>query len=227
IKSQGGFLRGVVMLSDEDRSMPGASSGSSCDTQHLRFFKGYSTQEPMKPWPSTGDPIPGPTLRARVGDLVELAFLNQIDTSEFPNTLDQGEQGKTDGCDIATAERRNPAPPEPPQSSQIYPRNDSYPNCLHGSSTANLHFHGTHTTPSTTGDNVLLYIRPALRQGNRLEPTDDFVTKQFTEFFKWCDDNGSPTNWKQMPALWQQRQKDLLQEYDKTAAYKGVIGALP
>ena len=227
IKSQGGFLRGVVMLSDEDRSMPGASSGSSCDTQHLRFFKGYSTQEPMKPWPSTGDPIPGPTLRARVGDLVELAFLNQIDTSEFPNTLDQGEQGKTDGCDIATAERRNPAPPEPPQSSQIYPRNDAYPNCLHGSSTANLHFHGTHTTPSTTGDNVLLFIRPALRKDGQLAPDDAFVKEQFQLLFKSCERDGPPQKWEQMPPLWQSRQEELLNLYDTTAPYKGVPGNLP
>jgi len=218
-----GKLQGTIILSDEKRQLAGGATGTPCDNVQLRYFKGHSLAEPNKPWPSTGDVLPGPTLRARVGDLVQLAFLNQVNPSNFPTSLDQAERGNTDACDSARAQRqKNPA-----QSVQIYPRNDSYPNCLHGSSTANLHFHGTHTTPSTTGDNVLLYIRPALRQGNRLEPTDDFVTKQFTEFFKWCDDNGSPTNWKQMPALWQQRQKDLLQEYDKTAAYKGVIGALP
>ena len=52
---------------------------------------------------------------------------------------------------------------------QIYPSTiDAYPNCLHASSTANIHFHGTHTSPSSTGDNVYLQIRPLPRdnQGN-------------------------------------------------------------
>ncbi|HXL16383.1 MAG TPA: hypothetical protein VN961_02555, partial [Streptosporangiaceae bacterium] len=223
IKGQGGRLQGTIILSDEQRSVPGTGNGTPCDAPQLRFFKGYSWAEPSRPWPSTGDALPGPTLRARVGDWIQLAFLNQVDVSKFPNTLDQAETGKTDGCDQATAQRRN----FPGQSVQIYPRNDSFPDCLHGSSTANLHFHGTHTTPSTSGDNVLLFIRPALRQGGRLEPSDDFVMKQFADFFKWCDANGSPKQWAQMPPEWQKRQMELLKQYDATAPYKGVNGALP
>jgi FtsP/CotA-like multicopper oxidase with cupredoxin domain len=229
IKSQGGRLQGVVTLSDEERSLAGSADGTTCDPQQLRFFKGYSTQGPKEPWPSTGDPIPGPTLRARVGDWVQLAFLNQVNPSNFPNTLDQGktpdqgEEGTTDGCDTATAQRQNP----PGETRQIYPRNDRYPNCLHGSSTANIHFHGTHTTPSTTGDNVLLFIRPALRPGGKIDPADDFVMEQFSVFFKDCEKKGPPQQWEQMPTDWQSKQKDLLETYDKTAPYKGVVGALP
>ncbi|MGH8589121.1 MAG: multicopper oxidase domain-containing protein [Gammaproteobacteria bacterium] len=231
IKSKEGRLQGVVTLSDEERSLAGSATGAPCDTQQLRFFKGYSTQEPRKPWPSTGDILPGPTLRARVGDLVELAFLNQVNPSNFPNTLDQQDRGKTDGCDTAKARRRN----EPSKSVQIYPLNvqgnqppgDTYPNCLHGSSTANIHFHGTHTTPSTTGDNVLLFVRPALRPGGKIDPADDFVMKQFSYFFKWCETNGSPQKWEKLPEDWQRKQKYLLETYDKTAPYKGVPGALP
>ena len=178
---QPGRLEGTIILSDEPRSLAGSSSGKPCDSPQLRFFKGGNGLNTNPSWPSTGDPLPGPTLRARVGDLVQLAFLNQVNVSKFPNTLDQDLQGKTAGCDEARAQRKN----DPSVSVQIYPRNDSYPDCLHGSSTANLHFHGTHTTPSTTGDNVLLYIRPALREGNKLEPPDDFVKKQFSDFFKW------------------------------------------
>ncbi|HKV10304.1 MAG TPA: multicopper oxidase domain-containing protein [Thermoanaerobaculia bacterium] len=213
----------MITLSDEERSLSEDAAGAGCQSQQLRFFKGYSTQEPQKPWPSTGDPIPGPTLRARVGDLVQLTFLNQVDLSKFPNTLDQGEQGKTNGCDEATAQRVN----SPNTTTQIYPRNDNYPNCLHGSSTANLHFHGTHTTPSTTGDNVLLFVRPALRQGDKIEPEDSFVMAQFKEFFNWCAANGTPQKWTQMPSAWQAKQKELLETYDKTAPYKGVPGDLP
>jgi FtsP/CotA-like multicopper oxidase with cupredoxin domain len=220
-----GRLQGTIILSNEQRSLAGSSTGTPCDNPQLRFFKGYSWAEPNRPWPSTGDPLPGPTLRARVGDLVQLAFLNQVDVSKFPNTLDQDLQGKTAGCDEARAQRQKPQFQN--QSAQIYPRNDSYPDCLHGSSTANLHFHGTHTTPSTTGDNVLLYIRPALREGGQLYPPDDFVKQQFAEFFKWCDANGSPTSWSQMPAEWQKAQEEFLKRYDQTAPYRGVRGGLP
>lgn len=162
IKSQNGKLQGVIILSDEQRALAGSATGTPCNWQHIRFFKGFSALQPNKTWPSTGDIIPGPTLRARVGDLVEITFLNQVDQANFPKTLDQGEQGKTPGCDIATATQKNGG-----ASVQVYPRQsgppwttppwggspgDTYPNCLHGSSTVNLHFHGTHTTPSTTGD---------------------------------------------------------------------------
>ena len=217
---QPGLLQGTIVLSDEQRSLAGGSNGTPCDYPQLRYFKGVGTTPPPG---SAGDPLPGPTLRARVGDLVQLAFLNQVNVSKFPNTLDQDLQGKTAGCDEARAQRQK----DPSVSVQIYPRNDKYPDCLHGSSTANLHFHGTHTTPSTTGDNVLLYIRPALRNGNALEPSDDFVKKQFTDFFKWCEANGSPTSWTQMPVDWQNKQEELLKRYDDTAPYRGERGKLP
>ena len=70
----------------------------------------------------------------------------------------------------------------------VYPRNNTMPNCVHGSSTSNLHFHGTHTTPSTTGDNVLLYIRPALRvkaEGTNPDPTHGCCRQeQFWQVFR-------------------------------------------
>ena len=210
---QPGVLRGTIVLSDEPRSLIDSTS-NKCGSQQLRYFKGLDT---TPPWSSTGDPLPGPTLRARVGDLVQLAFLNQVDTRKFASTLDQDLQGNTAGCDEARAERKN----NPGTSAQIYPRNDSFPDCLHGSSTANLHFHGTHTTPSTTGDNVLLYIRPALRVGNALEPSDAFVKAQFAEFFKSCAANGPPTKWDEMPKDWRDKQAQLLQLYDNTAPYQG------
>ncbi|HMH51159.1 MAG TPA: multicopper oxidase domain-containing protein [Candidatus Acidoferrum sp.] len=219
---QPGRLRGTIVLTDEQRSLAGGTGGTPCNYPQLRYFKGLDT---TPPWTSTGDPLPGPTLRARVGDLVQIAFLNQVDVSKFPNTLDQDLQGKTPGCDEARAQRSKKE--NQGQSVLIYPRNDSFPDCLHGSSTANLHFHGTHTTPSTTGDNVLLYIRPALREGGKLEPSDDFVKKQFADFFEWCDANGSPTKWEQIPADWRNKQEELLNLYDKTAPYKGERGKLP
>ena len=90
------------------------------------------------------DPVPGPTLRAKLGDLVQLTFLNQIDPGDYGDSIDRGERGQ--GCD---------------ESSKPYPGLDTFPDCFHGSSTGNIHFHGTHTNPNGTGDNVFLEIRPS------------------------------------------------------------------
>ena len=70
------------------------------------------------------------------------------------------------------------------------------PNCLHGSSTSNLHFHGTHTTPNTTGDNILLFVRPALRGGPKrriIQPNPALVDKTFAQMCGDCEKSGSPT----------------------------------
>lgn len=353
IKSENGRLRANIKLTDGLRTVwgsvgigPNAPSDKRCASQYMRFFEGTDLLHP-KPWPSGPDPMPGPTLRAHVGDLVEIMFQNQINTQHFANSLDQGELGNTPGCDqvfgapgwqankkfrsgyqinptvnnrggfVFTATQNgsgtsgataptfpqtvgqsvtdgsvtwtnsagpdwtasnqysagtgiqpltnNPGgyvfiasqggtsgaqPPTFPQTPgatvndgtaakgiiiwtnsgkqlPIYPGGDTMPNCLHGSSTANLHFHGTHTTPSTTGDNVLLYIRPALRTGGKIEPGDAFTSSQFAQIFSTCEKNGSPTRWAQLPLQWRQSQESLLQTYDKTAPYKGKPGNLP
>jgi hypothetical protein len=226
IKHENGKLRAVLMLTDEYRGM-WDYRGDRCMWQHLRYFKGWNAADPPSSWPSNGEPIPGPTLRARIGDLIQISFLNQIDTKNFPTSLDVGERGETSGCDEANGTAKD-ANTGKPIKVNIYPRNDTMPNCLHGSSTANLHFHGTHTTPATTGDNVLLYIRPALRdKTGKIEPTDDFVKTTFGEFFKWCETNGSPTKWEQLLSEWRDEQKRLLDKYDETAPYKGIPGNLP
>ena len=105
---------------------------------------------------------------------------------------------------------------------QQYPDNtgDEMPNCLHGSTTSNLHFHGTHTTPSTTGDNILLFIRPALRKGDVLDPTEKEVSENFKSFFDQCELKGPPALWKQMPEDWQKQQERLLTAYDASAGGK-------
>ena len=117
----------------------------------MRTGYGARRAYPDERWPTTGDqaePLPGPTLRARVGDIVQISLLNEVDAAWFGLTYDRGEQGL--GCD----ESMGP-------DGQIYPGNtrDIMPNCFHGSSTSNLHFHGTHTSPSTASDKVMLWAR--------------------------------------------------------------------
>jgi FtsP/CotA-like multicopper oxidase with cupredoxin domain len=263
----------------------GSKTDTRCASQDIRYFDGYNLSDP-KPWPTGPEPLPGPTLRARVGDTVEVMFLNQINMQHFANTLDQGEQGKTPGCDEVFAstpsanwkantaykvgDRITPSANNPggysfrvrqsgtsgataptfPQaqrqtvtdgtviwantgngpgtSTQIYPNGgrlpDLMPNCLHGSSTANLHFHGTHTTPNTTGDNVLLFVHPALRVNGQIEPSDSYVKSEFAKIFAACERNGTPTQWSDLPLSWRQNQEKLLKFYDTTTPYKGVAG---
>lgn len=109
-------------------------------------------------------------------------------------------------------------------ATQQYPggTGDTMPNCLHGSTTTNLHFHGTHTTPSSTGDNVLLYIRPALRNTGVLRPSPFAVSANFKTFFDQCEKTGPPTLWKQMPPDWQNLQQRLLEDYDKLVPGQGL-----
>jgi len=72
-----------------------------------------------------------------------------------------------------------------------------------------------------------LYIRPTLQTASGPEPSDAVVNEQFAQIFSACEKDGSPKKWDQLPMAWQTQQKDLLQQYDATAPYKGQPGSLP
>ena len=78
---------------------------------------------------------------------MQLTFINEINPKHFGNSIDNGEKGL--GCD---------------QVPGFYPTRgkfqDKFPDCFHGSSTGNIHFHGTHTNPNSTGDNVFTPSAP-------------------------------------------------------------------
>jgi FtsP/CotA-like multicopper oxidase with cupredoxin domain len=82
---------------------------------------------------------------------------------------------------------------------------DGAPNCFHGSSTTNIHFHGTHVTPDGLGDNVLLQLRPDLTV---MEAT---VKDDFQKIFN----NGPPVNYLALPESWRDAQRALLIKYDQ------------
>jgi hypothetical protein len=209
-------LKAVVQVSDQDRIVWFTTLGADvCAAQHLRFFEGYSPVHPNEKWPVTtgnAEPLPGPTFRARVGDIVEISFFNEINLTNFPNS----QYFDREGCD---------------ETAGIYPKsnpglvptiNDTPPDCFHGSSTANMHFHGTHTNPGSTGDNVLLQIRPSPRIDGKLVVTEDSVKKDFATFFGDCETNLKmvpsiwPTRWEQLPDNYRNVQKALLQKLDET-----------
>ena len=61
----------------------------------VRNFRGETAAgEKLKPLPAQlphakfSDPEPGPTLRARVGDLVQLTFVNEVNPNNFDPNID-------------------------------------------------------------------------------------------------------------------------------------------
>ena len=208
-----GVLRGTIVLQDTPQRMNLRLKNGQCVPQFVRNFQGLNTVPaayggiPPAPAPPTtkyADPSPGPTLRAQLGDKVQLTFLNQIDPGDFAGTIDRGERGQ--GCD---------------ESAAPYPGLDTFPDCFHGSSTGNLHFHGTHTSPSTTGDDVFIEVRPSLRSGGQPVVTPASVQGPFEKFFAECTTqlNKSvlsqwPRSWSDFPPELVVQQLDLLAKYD-------------
>jgi FtsP/CotA-like multicopper oxidase with cupredoxin domain len=226
--SKDGKLRGTLVVKAQQESIatrvppsaPTAASTFECYPQWVRVMTGDGAlpAAPVTPEGSYSFPLPGPTLRVRVGELVQLTLLNQIDANKFPNSIDRGDAAQG-GCD----------------QTSVYPgttpQNDTYPDCFHGSSTVNMHFHGTHTNPNSTGDNVFVEVRPSMRtkdQANKPIVTAASVKKPFDKFFQRCEAKLTPENvlslwpgtWKDLPDEYTTEQKRLLKLYDLTPGIK-------
>lgn len=219
IGSVDGKLRGVITIRSGMRTLPGAARPVP-----LRYLEGKNAAgEVVWPPPSTNPappPLPGPTLRARVGEKVQLTFLNHVDTSQFGNNIDTVEHTQV-GCqrvvDASTGQELYPGNPADSVRPKVATAHDVGPNCFHASSTTNIHFHGTHVTPDATGDNVLIQVRP------NPQVTEASVEDDFNAIFNAAP----PTEWSELPQTWRDRQIALLGEYDATAPWEGVNGALP
>lgn len=227
LRSKNGKLRATILLTDELRRLNDTTviPPVECAEVFLRFFQGVDTVAPAilpgvaSPPAAAGvrfkDPVPGPTLRARVGDIVQLTFLNQVDPLNHAGTLDRG--ADAGACDQFSVGSGSVA------SDRGYPgnANDTFPNCFHGSSTANIHFHGTHTNPNSTGDNVFLNVRPSPRRGGKPTVTAESVKASFDRFFSNCEYHLKqdilsewPRTWSDLPSAWTREQRNLLQAYD-------------
>ena len=219
IISKDGRLRATLIAGTEQVRMPSRNPTSfdskpsqpgdpqtfqGCFPEWVRTFRSPDTTTPF-PQPTSGlaDPFPGPTLRARVGDFIQLTFLNQIDPSKFGQSIDRGDTGNCDS------------------SSAGYPggARDTFPNCFHGSTTANIHFHGTHTNPNSTGDNVFLEILSSKRI-TTAPPVPP--PPSFDEFFKQCEvelNKGSHVVW---PMTWPDPTKPDPTKPDSLKAYTAM-----
>jgi FtsP/CotA-like multicopper oxidase with cupredoxin domain len=164
-----------------------------CFQQWARAYSKDAPRGSQAPDAAVLNPLPGPTLRARVGDLVELTFLNLIDPLNFP----RADIGKCDEYSTVNSSG---------QVTPIYPIVDKYPDCFNESINTNVHYHGTHTNPSSSGDNVFLQIKPSPRAANTSRtPAIDAASVQapFNDFFTQCEAQlPSATVPKQWPRLW-------------------------
>ncbi|HEX5724183.1 MAG TPA: multicopper oxidase family protein [Longimicrobiaceae bacterium] len=77
---------------------------------------------------------PGPTFRIQRGDSVRILLINHL-----PQDTTENE------CESYSAYNQG---------------RDTFPNCFHGPNWTNIHYHGMHVTPDSTGDNVLIQIGP-------------------------------------------------------------------
>jgi FtsP/CotA-like multicopper oxidase with cupredoxin domain len=236
IVSNGGVLSGTVVLADEQRAqtLPAKNNVTNCLPQLRRFYQDHENLGPLD-INRVERPVPGPTLRATLGDVVEITFLNQIDLLDYGNSIDRYENATGDltapgaGCDSVTTKGGYPqlfGSPDP-----VHPIIDSMPNCFHGSSTGNLHFHGTHTNPNSSGDDVFVQVRPSPRVNGVSVVTGAGVKSDFDAFFQQCKSllqsnslNQWPVTWDSNPALlhWTKgpdspgfkSQETLLKEFD-------------
>jgi FtsP/CotA-like multicopper oxidase with cupredoxin domain len=207
IDSQGGVLKHTIVLADGPRAqVPPASTQPNpppvvCVPQPRRYFQTDETTG-TPDGKNAPPPIPGPTLRASLGDVVELTFLNQINPVDYGDSIDVAENlppgtdlSKGAGCDSVNAGY-------PKLNATTY---DTLPNCFHGSSTGNLHFHGTHTSPMGTADNVFLAVRPSPRPDNGPPSvTAKSVAADFDSFFSNCEQNLRTNNLLEWPLTWAQ-----------------------
>jgi FtsP/CotA-like multicopper oxidase with cupredoxin domain len=218
-------LSAIVRVDDEAKGVWLASANNSdasgfavpfcSEKQQMRYFAG-ATPDGKQFWPTTpGAPAPGPTLRARVGDQVQITFLNHVNVKDFPKTLDQAEQGISKGCDVSTT--LVPDANGVMKQVELYPGADKEPDCFHGSSSANLHFHGFHVSPGTIADNVLVQVRPSPRDAaGKPIVTEASVRAPFKQVFDSAAQGHGPKTWGELPATYTTPQKTLLQQYDKT-----------
>jgi FtsP/CotA-like multicopper oxidase with cupredoxin domain len=225
--AENGELRKTIMLTDvtQRSNLTSDPANTNCRAQFVRNFVGVNATlpyylgaaprsgytPPARPSEFYSDPVPGPTLRARVGDLIQLTFLNQVDAAHYPDTIDAGDS--VGACDESSG-----SPGYPQKAHEIFP------NCFHGSSSANIHFHGTHTNPSSTGDNVFLNIGPSPRLpplNGQPTVTSKMADDWLNGFFDACERNLKenvlsqwPYLWEDLPSTYRQAQEQLIRAYD-------------
>lgn len=188
-------LRAIMKLVNKKFLVPNVS----VEKDEYRQFRGWDADDEEA---DVGTEVgPGPTLRARLGDQVQIAFLNKVNKTRFSYSEVTGKEEppfSDEGCD-KIGKREN--------GKYFYPASDKYPNCFHGSNIANIHFHGTHTSPDGLGDNVLVQVLPQMIQPD--------WTPSFNQLF---NSRFIPQTWSELPIKFRREQLELIRQHDIDAA---------
>jgi FtsP/CotA-like multicopper oxidase with cupredoxin domain len=187
-------VRGTIEIVDGDFAVPGGQAA------RYRQYRGWR-EGGSRPAPGTRV-SPGPTLRARLGDQVQIAFFNKADNNQFPySPVSDSKPPFSDfGCDRVG--KRDPVTGKYP-----YPASDIFPNCFHGSTTANIHYHGTHTSPDGLGDNVLVQVLA------------DHKQPDWSATFNSIFDSGKiPQKWEDLPLEFRNAQIEAVRKHDEAVA---------
>src|SRR5262245_38245734 len=108
ISSEKGLLMAEIRITSGNRNLWDSARNPCLEPQPLRYITGRNLLKPGPDDPAFAkdEPIPVPTLRARVGDLIQIKFLNHVDTMKFPISPDQdANPGNTTGCDEVRSEK--------------------------------------------------------------------------------------------------------------------------
>jgi FtsP/CotA-like multicopper oxidase with cupredoxin domain len=213
IQSSGKVLNTILKILDEQKTYTGPNCAPS--SGRMRYMAAVDPNTGTTIWPPNPKVVsPGPTLRARLGDQVQITLLNQVDPSKFPENFDVAET-TSQACDQNTTQGIG----------NTYPGNPSFevpPNCYHASGSMNLHFHGTHVSPSGVADNVLLNIHPSPRDAYGKPIVNETTVKaDFATVFSGCSSGKQILEWNDWPQNWQDTQKQMLVNYDNTTPWNG------
>ena len=146
VRSVNGVLTATLDITYQHLAVTHASGTVSMP---LRAYTLAATTDPAY---RPGDPrftprFPGPTFRVRPGDLVRITLRNRLPPPD-------------DSTDFNTRCMDYGATKKDPTGLPL----DVYQNCFHGPNYTNIHYHGMHVTPDSTGsivgDDVLLAVAP-------------------------------------------------------------------
>ena len=153
-----GVLRGTIVLTSEQRRLIFRSPGTMPGQPGTRLPAAARARVHRARGDAEGAAEPGRDHRsvswadlARAARRRRATDLRQSDRCQPLSLFDRsGRKARrrhardpASGCDISS--------PGDPQLGYPLLGGDAFPDCFHGSSTGNIHFHGTHTNPDTTG----------------------------------------------------------------------------
>jgi FtsP/CotA-like multicopper oxidase with cupredoxin domain len=163
-----GVLRTDLEVVAETRTVPVYAKNNNVWTCQELTFDLRLYRDPV-----TGKPgFPGPTLHLnratdeRPGDAFQILLQNYLPPSNEDCVWEKG------NCDCSD-------PNNQPQCCQLVTKPNGM-NCFHGDNTTNLHFHGTHVSPQSPQDFVLLQLTPfGTPKGSVMHGKDYEVTGEF------------------------------------------------